>query len=471
MAAERMRRRILIFALGLLAFGTPTLMAEDVSLWPLFVYHHDEDDLEIEVLWPAFGLERRGESQLAVHVLWPLTGFLRQGEQRHRWIFPLLFWGRQAPDRRYGVLVPLAGMLPDRGLHWFGNVVHRDFGNRQLWGVLPLWWERSPDRWAVGAPPLYFSVAEGRLRSAMLIPVAWWRDREHWGLFPLIWRHGEWVASFPVFGRHLGHHDTWYFLFPLYVHTVDHESVLEHFLWPFFAYGSDSRGNAYGVRWRVWPLVGHRNHIWAHGAIPRRVTTYLLWPFVWRHRTWNRRGDLQISHLVGAPAFLSFGLAQEDGFERTTWVPPLLSFWSSHGGGLRRLAVVFPLYLQRWRGDGSTTWRFLWEVAMGRIGEDKAEVRLLWRLFRHTRDGERLSGELFPLIFWTRDRARDTTDVTFLWRFLQWRREGDQRRLRLLFSPSWIPLGEERGGTAPAAVLDLSGEAQPRAERAPPPGR
>ena len=148
---------------------------------------------------------------------------------------------------------------------------------------------------------------------------------------------------------------------------------------------------------------------------------------------------------MGAPAFLSFGRAAEEGFQRTTWVPPLLSHWSSDGTGLRRLSVLFPLYLQRWREDGSSTWRFLWEVAMGRIGEDEAEVRLLWRLFRHTREGERRSGELFPLIFWTRDRARDTTDVTFLWRLLHWRREGEERRLRLLFSPSWIPRNSKRG--------------------------
>jgi hypothetical protein len=407
--------------------------AEDISLWPFFVFHRDEERFELDVLWPAFQMEREGDERSRVHVLWPLTGFIRDGEERHRWILPSFFWGQTAPDRRYRVLFPLAGSHPDRGIHWLGNFMLRDDGRNRLWALWPLWFEQGEHRWSGGLPPLVWNVVDNHLDSISLFPLAWWDDREHWGLFPLLWRDGDWLASFPLVGRNLGGQGNCFFLFPLYAHTSDIEIETEHILWPLIALGVET----YGHRWRIWPLIGMRRHVWAHGRVPRRRTTYLLWPLLWRHRDWDRHGQLMHSHIVGAPFFFDFRHRYYDdmAWRRTGVIPPLLTWWSGVEGDGGHRGIAFPLFFQSWDEEGAMSWRVLWEVARGERADGSSEFRLLRRAFRHTRQGSRRTVEIFPLMFWSGDREANEAEFSFLWRFAQWQRRGPERTLWLLGWP------------------------------------
>jgi len=231
--------------------------ADKITLWPLLRYDSTGGKTDLEVLWPAFDMEKSPQENMwrllftaSQHkvsdgkttwdLLWPLFRVqYDQAGNRHSRFFPLCF-GHDS-ESRYLVLFPELWVWGgNKGRHlivllpWFRSWQGEDSYTNALTPVI--WGRTHNERYGFVLPIAYWSYRPGEYRySAFFFPffqntdrptksttglLPWWvtrkGDEQFANLFPVLWtRSGKEFKSFvvlPVFYK-IGESKV---LFPLY---------------------------------------------------------------------------------------------------------------------------------------------------------------------------------------------------------------------------------------------------------------
>jgi len=270
--------------------------------------------------------------------------------------------------------------------------------------------------------------------------------RKRFVLWP-IWTEAEYYYPgssgrayilFPLFGRtRLEDQDTLMVVPPLVRFSRGERLNVVNSPWPFIQIKTGEVEQLY-----LWPLFGRR-------VMRGQRTTFALWPLIWGHRT--DRSDAIVRRSMLIPFYYS------EVQEARVMDPE---------EDVRRIAVqrkVWPLGSYRREGEESRfrapdlwpvrdipvverNWAPLWTLYARTRMEDDLDSELLWGLYRHRRRGEEKSyTSIFPLLEWKRDDREE--EDRFRWSLLKgligYEREGDNRRLRLLYLLR-IGRGDER---------------------------
>lgn len=469
----------------ILSQGGATALADgympEVDLWPIFFYDRDEDtdDKQVEVLWPFFRWERDDEqSSLFFRPFWNRRIEHETGEYRSQFIYP------------FGATVKRQQELDSRFFYIYRRTrkLLPDGTDRREFNLLPFIMTRTDDGELENFAffPLYGDMKDwfGRDRAVIVLwPLFTYQrtgeNRKYNVLFPIIsWKTGEPESGFkvwPFYGRREGTRgEKTFVMWPLYDHErfvlrkgVERETYLSwpfwyqedspggyqrSVLWPFFTRRYEVAGDV--SRWEVpWPFItwetsdeGDALGLWPLYARRRsqmEKSNYALWPFIWwseedrgvygresfrvlpfyrKSREWRREEERSIFQLW--PLYQH--RRETDGSIRAE-LPALWLWWDSEGYD-RNYAPFLRLLEYRSRPD------------YGR------SVRLLWRLARWETTPDSWFAEVTPLVAAHRrkpaeDDAWNTEErsrFTLLKGLVDYRRKGDERRLKLLyFIPAW----------------------------------
>lgn len=117
------------------------------------------------------------------------------------------------------------------------------------------------------------------------------------------------------------------------------------------------------------------------------------------------------------------------GSARTLVFP--LAHHHDDGRGARRLDVLWPLYSQQ-VGPAREGWAVLgWLATFERTDPESSDLRVLYKLFRHRRDGGRRETSFAPLFTVTKDAERDYASFSLLGPLWRTERTGARRTHRL----------------------------------------
>ncbi len=408
------------------------------SLRPFYVERETPDGSEkkVQFLWPIY-LYRRSDEDITIRVL-PLYTYRKDvyayKDEREidteYMLFPFLFGGKSTEYGGHFAVFPVAGSLKN----FLGRDEIRFF-------LFPLYMEYSKDElhqrnyvWPV------LSFSEGGDYDGFRL----------WPLFGHFEKRGEYRKEFFLWP--IVHHQTFdldkeesgerLLVFPFYAREDSSRRRYRSIIWPFFSHEQNyaknfderampwpfivrARGeNIYKTRF--WPLYGYTR---TEGSEKR----FVLWPFYYRN-TITLDDDLTRYETLLLP-FLSSKteVSEEQGVVKHRfrfW--PLWRFRRFEDGStyLRMLSLLWFDDEQGFERQYSPLWTI---YERGTSPDGSGHTYALWRLFRqrHTATG---SEAHIPLLFsHIEDMEQDSEETRILGGLLGTSREGDERRLRLLF--------------------------------------
>jgi len=294
---------------------------------------------------------RRAEDSSTVHVLWPLFSRHSSLDERSFALRPLVAAESRPGRKDVEILWPLAS--------------YRREGEDRTFYLRPLFMYKR----RVRAGP------EGREVDT------------DWMLFPVLFggrdtHEGAYFGIFPLGGvakGALGKKRISFFLWPLWMATVDARYRSVSFMWPFISYwkGEDTQGR------RLWPFFGVNRR---EGRFDRR---FYLWPL------WSRwRMGLDTKYPGEATFFLPFygrmtsRAVTESGGEpvpfrdTVTVLWPLFSYQRLAVRNMESLHVPWP-FIGLERADGLVV-RKLWPIWGERKSNDRRDRFALWPLYRRS---------------------------------------------------------------------------------------
>ncbi len=411
---------------------------ESNTLWglrPFYVGTHNRvtDWRTGDSLWPVYS-SRRLHNKFEARLL--LTYYedydtTDPNSKYHLWVLPFYFQGRSDRTNRYLALFPLGGRIYD--------FLGRDKIEFALFPLLMRSELKSIKTrnflWPV------FSRTEGDdIRRARVFPIIGHNhQRDYFDkdflLWP-IWNHGiyrrpgyagEAYILWPFYGRYdMENQQTWYVVPPLFRYTRAQRLNVFNCPYPFIQTSSGEINKFY-----VWPL-------WGSKLLPGEQYTFFLWPFgarqikarpegtrrVFRlspfvYTEWLRPDDLGRTNRAGANA-------------RFVKVWPLLRY--ERQGGSKRLQILDLWPLKNSRGV-DRCWSPFWSFYTRTYTTNACDDEFLWGLYRHRRRGADVCyASLFPVFTWSRDdRKIQTREWSLLRGLVGYRREDEQRTLRLLW--------------------------------------
>ncbi|MBI5118190.1 hypothetical protein HZA56_17070 [Candidatus Poribacteria bacterium] len=408
------------------------------SLRPFYVKREALDGSEerIQFLWPVY-LYKRSEEDVTVRVL-PIYTYRKDVypyEDGHEYkvnymLFPFLFGGSSTDEGGYFAFFPIGGNIKD----FLGRDKIRFY-------LFPLYYEYSKNElrqrnylW----PVLSFSGG-GDYNGFRLWPLYGYSEkqneyRKEFALWPFYHHQkfdldkeqsGERTMVFPLYAREDSERRRYRaFLWPLFSREENYARNFEEYSapWPFVTI---SRGEDISQT-RIWPLYGHTE-------TNDSEKSFVLWPLYYRN---------------------IFTLDSDTERRETLLFP----FWSSQSvlsgskGTIRQKSRFWPFWKYRKFEDGATYTRILsllwfddeegferqysplWTIYERETEPDgSSHTYALWRLYRHkqTADG---SETRIPLLFsHSEDAATASGDTTILGGILGSSRDGDERRLRILY--------------------------------------
>ncbi|MFQ6078059.1 MAG: hypothetical protein ACE5NJ_02850 [Thermodesulfobacteriota bacterium] len=350
-----------------------------LNLWPLFHYRSDS--------------ERTGST---LRILGPLV-YRRKGVDEGEFaVRPLFYCGKSGKENLLVIeyLYPLGKFRRDGG-----DVKHY---------LVPLLLSRDERR-----------NGGKRVKDFSLFPFFRGQGEggeEYWGIFPLF---GQLVGRF-------GRDRIRFYLWPIYSDWTEDGAYTRNLLWPIL---SATRGGGKKA-FRVWPLWGYREE----EGVSR--VDFILWPFFvqwvrdldtddpekgrllfplyWGVRSKKKR------HVTIVWPFFSHAIDERNGSER--WDAPW-PFISVTRGEMVRKLLVFPLYYRKETPGSRTRWILwplyqCWDDQLGnqrevvqrfllinRIktvfngkGEKISKQVSIWPFFKYSREGDKVSLQLFHLI-------------------------------------------------------------------------
>ena len=469
-----LRERLFYLVLVLvLCFAAPSRAGDATvfTLWPLVDYRADEisNYRSLHLLGPLFKFEVKGdETEYALRpffyratdtagmsqteTLYPLAvdrsqpdadyfdvlhllnydfGDRERGSSNQFYLFPFLFYGDHPEFGRYAAFFPFGGTLND----WFGR-----------------------DRISFALFPLYSHTERGSTTTDHLLWPIFSRtsgDRESgftvWPLYGQSQKEGVYSKRFwlwPIFFDEqlkldTANPTTRFAVLPLWFEVESRDYAQRYVLWPFFSWTQD-RVKEYEQWDAPWPLVrvtqGTSRHglrllpFYADETIEARRKRWFVWPLYQiedvktdqfarqRHRVlFFLYSDLIESKFESGDEkrridfWPLFGYHREKGVSRFNALALVEPFFPENQALERSWSPLWRLYQQRWDSQGNLV------------------ISLLWNLYWHERQGERLALELFPLFDYRRDQA--TTRLRLLKGLVGLSGNGERNCLNLFFLP------------------------------------
>lgn len=405
------------------------------ALRPLFVYDKDvSGEWDLVVLWPLFlARERQTKSFRQLLPIWHRERDEDEPGKSRQFLFPIYYRVRDAGEEPWLVVLPFYGRIRNR--------LARDEIKFYLF-------------------PLYMRTTRGEYVGTNILWPFYGRGvgpkQDYWRLWPLWGRRedkGRAVQSFylwPLF--HTIHDDLdrprpgrTVYVIPLFGFRSSERSWMRSVLPPFFQF-TESRDGVWGHydmpwpiaqrawspgkrSWRVWPLYGRNTD-------PNRVTNYALWPCIW----WGNRVD---GHRVYRYRFLTpmWDERRWQVAERTVdhyiggW--PFF-YWECDGtsAGRRRLVLLSPLPKRGFEGFHRLYEPFFAIVDCHRTDEEHQYVRFLWRVVEYQREGDVRFTRVFP--FWSRRTGpAENTRWSLLTGLIGWERQFGPERERTVYRFLW----------------------------------
>lgn len=404
------------------------------ALLPLFAWERDARGRDMfDILWPVGTISRWDRT-----TTWRFLtafGYDYDNQDPHAayrvWVFPFLFWGRNAEGETYRALFPLGGHIDgfmgrDMRFVLFPLYAHSRFKDLETHHVL----------W-----PIVSVTTGAKIRQFRVFPVygrstkkdAWTKQFVLWPFwnsarYEYPGGRGYGYVLFPLFGHvKVAQQETWMVVPPLFRHTVGPAGRDGYYPWPFLQISAGKVDKLY-----VWPLYGQRTE----GAMRKQ---FWLWPFVWRHH--------DVAGAVAEDRFRLFPLfytradrrmgAVTNVAARYTSVWPLVSYARQEDGACRvRMLDLWPF------GDTLPVERTLaplWTLYRYERNGSGTENSLLWGIvqWRHRDDGIR-SGSVCLLASWAYDPGADTQRAwSFMKGLIGYRRDEHGREFRLLYGLHW----------------------------------
>jgi hypothetical protein len=380
------------------------------------------------VVWPLFTSRRRGDERSwnSALIAWGRDANVRDPASKWSFIlFPFVATGRTADGERYGGLFPLWGRLQEfAGKDKIDFVLFPIYSytkqkDLNTWNVLfpIISWTRAPDEGRFRVFPLYGQAHEpGIKRRFILWPI--WNQAQ----YSAPQHEGYSHMLFPLYGRvNLDNQQTWMVIPPFFRYTQKGDVRQLNAPWPFFRF---SRGGDDEFSY-FWPIYGERSR-------PKLKNKFVLWPLGGsmaqekpdqvEHRRWfipfyyDKRTVLESEKpAISERRVRLWPLATYERDQNSLRFHTLELWPASPVDAVERLYAPFwTLYTHE------------------RVGTDVAD-ELLWGLFRRTRGEGYAHTSVFPLVSWggSKDNASKQWDV--LKGFIGYEREGDVRRLKLLY--------------------------------------
>jgi hypothetical protein len=403
---------------------------KDVAFRPLFYSKSEPERYRLDYIYPMGKYERtktRVESYF--RLIYSTDRDLTQEptEKKERG-FLLVFWGETDKGESYGGFFPLYGNLKNR----FG----RDELNFLLWPIYSDSREGESKIYTFLWP--FFSRYEGKGRDGFKFwPLAGYDRKEN--------DYDRTFFLWPIFHfekRYLYTDDPTEInmVLPFYASTASSKRVSRSVIWPFFnyTYDEDDHYTQWDLPWpfiqwakgdeksifRIFPFYGRKN--WEGFA-----RGYILWPIYW----YFSEEDDQYKKVINRYLLLSKDEAR---------------VWKKEGKEERRLRV-WPLFYYRQEKEGSEYlyWPCLipvdyegyernWVPVLSlyeyrRSPQGARESKFLWGFYVHRKNATR---ELFEVSFLlTYYLEEDLSYFSLLKGLLEYRADGTQRTLRVLYSP------------------------------------
>ncbi|MCI0343117.1 MAG: hypothetical protein L0216_18565 [Planctomycetales bacterium] len=372
-------------------------------LWPLYGRDEWKDEtgrttfLRRSILFPLFRWWEdpvRGTS--GVDAPWPLVATQTSKDFAHTRIFPFLWYWRFGEETTL-VIPPLLGLAT------------------------------RPGGWTALAP-LFYAQHDEKTTRVVLFPALWWMDEPGWQLRAL-WPLVGWSRRFDESGRttRLDVSVAWPFL--RYTRDDSRDLAQAWFPWPIASAGIE-RGDSFAWLFPAFYATSRpgRTHLEVAPAFLLPFGSWLSsgadtfisvgWPFLFSYWT---RGERVHSH---SPLHWYDGDGK-GGFA----LGPLLHWWSD--GKQATWSFLFPLLYGSSRGEGRSSFRFLWEFfAYERNGPENYEWRVLGRFLRYQVHGDETLFEFNPF-FRYECKGDRYTYFSLLMGLYAYEREGAEARHRL----------------------------------------
>ncbi len=410
-----------------------------------------------DFLWPLAFSRSRPDGDYQYVVL-----FLHSSEpgldNKRMWLLPILFYGHQAPrNKAYFALFPVGGRMGD----WLGfDTV--DFV------LFPIWVRsrKSDMETTTWLWPIFSHTKGERVEKRRVFPFYGMTQdaREKRSFY--VWPFGYGIDQFKDAKGREGHG---WFVLPFYgqYKRTDADGKVLHSawtcLWPFF---SGESGPERDRLYAPWPFYRHDTGDAPEYAGGEKIDKLNLWPVYGRETKEKRRSGYTLW------PFWQWGEAESEDMTKsfTTLVP----FWwsaSSRKGEAELMAFreLWPLWrLEREDGRSRASVLSLWPQRRAECIQrnyaplwtlytrdtDPAGIRhdVFWGLAKWHRtaaSGDTRRASLFPVFeYESRPLAPTVDGKAEGWSFdlvkglVGWGRDGDRRRLRLL----WIPLDAGAAG-------------------------
>lgn len=385
------------------------------------------------VMWPLFTGRRLRDDLTWRAILLHYADYDVSDPQSHYrfWLLPVYFQGRDPQKRPYWAVFPLGGricdflgrdqidfvLFPLWGKHSVNGVVTRDV----LWPIYSRTEGKGIHRFRVF--PFYGrSAHRDQFKKGFVLWPFWTWARYEYRNYP-----GKAYILFPFWGHFdMADQEAWLFLPPLFRFSRGERLNYGYCPWPLVQWSSGEVEKLY-----LWPLWGRKR---MHAV----KTDFLLWPIFWRERMDRpegvRRRWLALPFVQAGSTTAS---AREPGGRRPVvarffklW--PLMSYERQEGARRFRVLDLWPV---RDAAPVERCYAPLWTLYARTAVGNAVDSEGLWGLYRHRRRGADMrSVSVFPLVSWQRDdRAGECREWSLLHGLLGYRREGTQRRVRVLY--------------------------------------
>jgi hypothetical protein len=414
----------------------------EYALRPLFYRAVDDEGVSsTDVLYPVFKHRNRGDGTSRFSLLGLLSYDFGEIEtnksedeafnpKRH-YLFPFLFYGEEEQGR-YFAFFPFGGTL----YNWFGR-------ERISFTLFPL-----------------YSQTERKGKQV---------DNVLWPFFARISGENESGYKFwPIYGssRKEGVYRKKFFLWPIffseslkldsdnprevraawpfYISKESTERSSRTVLWPFFS-KVENRVKGYTVWNAPWPLVrvtkGEKYHglkilpFYSDETMDVNRQRWYIWP-IYKIEEMNselieRRRDRVLFFLYSdtkekkletgdskrrVDLWPLFGYSKRNGVSHLHVLSLMEPFFPANESIERLWAPLWRVYQQKWDQQGNHI------------------VSLLWNLYWHEKQGEKVAWELFPLVQYRKASAGET-DVSFLKGLIRYRNDYNGKQFKLFYLP------------------------------------
>ncbi|MBM4147891.1 MAG: hypothetical protein FJ224_02440 [Lentisphaerae bacterium] len=400
-----------------------------------------------EYAWPVGSVKDfLGERYWRFGVAYGLDKDIHDASSRYQYVlFPLVVGGRDGGGRRYFAFVPFGGEM-------------RDFAGL--------------DRITFCMFPLYVSTRKGDLKSSSWLWPVFSRTRgegqDRFRVFPFYGRSvnsGRWEKRFVMWPfwssvryDYPGDKGGGFIFFPFLAHIKTERQNMWMAVPPFFQWGSGD-GGKYSKFTAAWPIVQKVRGpvkktyffpLWGKKEAGRDRSWFVLWPVVEKRQT--TRSDYRSDQFRIAPVLSiktqrawadeKAGIVAEPPVGRYVRIWPLVSYSRQRDAATVRVLDAWP---GAQVGPSERNWAPFWTVYTHERRGEAREDEAFWGLFRFRRGGNVTDTTVFPLFRYFRDRAADRVEWTVLCGMFGGRREGLQRRMRLLFLPVPLPPADDQG--------------------------